>query len=149
MKAGQTTLAGKGIGRGTRQIAALSVAVLLGSAAHLDAHAQSGQTPVSQPQPSHSILRPEANRLPDANDIMEMRQTKVSQAKLEAANLERKRQIDSDTALLLKLAGEVKAEIDKDPGNAGSPVEMAKVEAIRRLAHGIQVKMKLAIIPAE
>jgi len=106
--------------------------------------AQSTPTP-SQPNPNRSVLRPEANRLPDANDIMQMREEKVTKAKFEAANIERKRQIDSDSVLLLKLTTEVKAELDKDPANASSPDLMKKLEEIQSLAHAVQVKMKLTM----
>jgi hypothetical protein len=112
----------------------------------LPAGLRAQNTPVpSQPTRSQSVLRPEANRLPDANDIMEMREEKVTRAKFEAANIERKRQIASDSNLLLKLTTEVKAELDKDPANASSPDLMKKLEEIQSLAHAVQVKMKLTM----
>jgi hypothetical protein len=78
-----------------------------------------------------------------------MRQEKVTKAKFEAANIERKRQIDSDSLLLLKLTTEVKAELDKDPANASSPELMKKLEEIQSLAHAVQVKMKLTMNAAQ
>jgi|SRR6185437_5198753 len=128
---------------------ATMAALLLAACAALFAlpatvRAQSTPTP-SQPAPSHTVLRPEANRLPDANDIMEMREEKVTKAKFEAANLERKRQIDSDSVLLLKLTTDVKAELDKDPSRASSPDLLKMIEEIQSLAHAVQVKMKLTM----
>jgi len=116
----------------------------------LPAGRRAQSTPVpSQPTRSQSILRPEANRLPDANDIMVMREEKVTKEKFEAANTERKRQIDSDSDLLLKLTSEVKADLDKDPANASSPDLLKKLEEIQRLAHSVQVKMKLTMNAAQ
>jgi hypothetical protein len=103
----------------------------------------------SQPNQSRSVLRPEANRLPNANDIMEMREEKVTKAKFEAANAERKRQIDSDSVLLLKLTAEVKADLDKNPANESSSDVLKKLEDIERLAHAVQVKMKLTMFAAQ
>jgi hypothetical protein len=111
--------------------------------------AQSIPEPISQPPRSQGVLRPEANRLPDANDIMVMREEKVTKEKFEAANTERKRQIDSDSVLLLKLTTEVKAELDKDPASASSPDLRKKIDEIERLAHAVQVKMKLTMIAAQ
>ena len=110
---------------------------------------QSQNEPAGQSTRSQTILRPEANRLPDANDIMTMRQEKVTKAKFEAANLERKRQIDSDSDLLLRLVTEVKAELDQGGAN-GSPSDLQKkMEQIQSLAHSVQVKMKLTMSAAQ
>jgi hypothetical protein len=101
------------------------------------------QAPVSQPPPKHTILDPAANRPPDANDIMLLRQQQVKRKNFDAANLERKRQLDEDSALLLKLVGELNTEISKASGEA--PDLMRKLDDIERLAHNLQEKMKLTV----
>src|SRR5271157_4322085 len=68
----------------------------------------SQQPPAPQRQ---SILMPEANRPPDANQQMKMREQQVKKANYEAANAERQRQITEDSERLLKLTTELKAEI--------------------------------------
>lgn len=103
------------------------------------------QAQVSQPQPKHTLLDPEINRPPDANQIMLMREQQARKNHFDAANMERKRQLDEDSALLLKLAGELKIEIGKTPTEDLSPDLMRKLEDIERLAHNVQQKMKLTM----
>jgi len=103
------------------------------------------QAPVSQPPPKHTILDPAANRPPDANDIMLLREQQVKRKNFDAANLERKRQLNEDSALLLKLVSELNTEIGKATNESVSPELMRKIEVIERLAHNVQQKMKLTV----
>ena len=103
------------------------------------------QAPVLQPQPSHTILRPEANRLPDANGVMAMREQQARKLNFDAANAERKRQLTKDSTLLLKLAAELKLEIDKTSTDSPSLSMIRKAEDIERLARNVQQKMKLTV----
>jgi hypothetical protein len=75
---------------------------------------------------------------------MMMRQEKVNKVKFEAANAERKRQLDEDSLALLKLAAEVNGDMTRD-GHKSSPELLRKIEEIERLAHNVQVKMKLTM----
>jgi hypothetical protein len=103
------------------------------------------QKPTNQAEPKPTtLLRPEANRLPDANDIMKMRAEKVNKVKFEAANLERKRQLDEDSVALLKLAAEVNDNVAQTAHTSQSEL-LRKVQEIERLAHNVQVKMKLTM----
>jgi hypothetical protein len=108
---------------------------------------QSNQTPtLLNPQPkSTSIISPEANRPPDKNQQMEMREQQLKKKNFDAANAERKRQINDDSALLLKLANELKVEMAKTPEDMLSVSELRKIEDIERLAHNVQQKMKLTV----
>lgn len=81
----------------------------------------------------------------DANARMLMSEAQAKRASFEAANTERLRQLDSDSALILKLASELKAEIDMAPQDALSLSALRKAEEIGRLAHNVQVKMKLTV----
>lgn len=103
------------------------------------------QAQVSQPPPKHTILDPAANRPPDANDIMLLREQQAKRKNFNAANLERKRQLNEDSALLLKLVGELNTEIGKTTNESVSPELMRKIEDIERLAHNVQEKMKLTV----
>lgn len=47
--------------------------------------------------------------------------------------------------MLLKLASELKAEIDKTPRDTLSLSVVRKAEEIEHLAHNVQVKMKLTV----
>lgn len=96
------------------------------------------------PHPT-SVILPAANPIPDANDRMEMQQQRLKRANFDAANAERKRQLDADSTQLLKLAAELKAEIDKTPQDMLSLSVVRKAEEIERLAHNVQTKMKLTV----
>lgn len=97
------------------------------------------------PRPSRSILLPEANRPPDANAQMEMRERKTRQQNFEAANAERHRQIVQDSARLLKLAASLKAEMDASAKGTVSPAAMVRAGEIERLARIVKEKMKLTV----
>jgi len=103
------------------------------------------QQHIDAPPHPHSIILPEANRPPDANDQLRMRDQLTRKRSYEAANLERKRQIDEDSAKLLKLALHLKAEMERSTGNELSAVTIIEAEEIERLAHNVKEKMKLTV----
>jgi hypothetical protein len=125
-----------------------SCLAILGAAALPSAFGQTTpypQKPTNQAEPKPTtLLRPEANRLPDANDIMAMRIQKAKKADFEAANAERKRQLDEDSLALLNLAAELNDDLEKNH-HTPSPDLRQKLEEIERLAHNVQVKMKLTM----
>ena len=96
-------------------------------------------------QVRQDLLMPEANRPPDKNDQMKMNEQQQKIVSFETANVERKRQIDDDTAHLLKLAMELKAEVDRSSKDMLSVGVIRKADDIERLAHSVQTKMKLTI----
>jgi hypothetical protein len=100
---------------------------------------------ISQPQPKPADLNPDINRPPDANRIAQMREQQARKKNFEAANTERKRQLSEDSALLLKLAEELRTEMESNTGATLSPTQVRKVEDIERLARNVQQKMKLTI----
>lgn len=106
---------------------------------------QGPQKPTNQAQPKTSIIDPAANRPPDANDQMEMRARNAKEANYEAANLERKRQLSDDSKRLLQLATELKSDVDKTSKDTLSIDVVRKADEIARLAHNVQVKMKLTV----
>ena len=104
------------------------------------------QTPLSNPVPRPTgVLLPEANRPLDANQQMEMRQQQEKKQNFEAANIERKKQIADDSAKLLKLANELKTEVDKTTKDTLSLSVIRKADEIERLAHSVKEKMKLTV----
>lgn len=86
-----------------------------------------------------------ANQLPDANAQARMRDQQAKKQNFEAANTERKKQIAEDSALLLKLATELKTEVDKTNKDTLSLNVIRKADAIERLAHLVKEKMKLTV----
>jgi hypothetical protein len=100
-----------------------------------------------QPRP-HSIILPEANRLPDANDQMEMREKNVKKQQFEAANTERLRQMNQESEGLLTVAMALKAEVDNSNKSGQlSANAIRKADAIEKLAHNVKEKMKLTVAP--
>jgi hypothetical protein len=99
------------------------------------------QTPnLNQPIPG-----PEASHPPDANAVMEMHEQQQKKAKFDVANVERKKQIADDSARLLKLATDLKAEVDKTSKDTLSLGVIRKAEEIEKLAHSVKEKMKLTM----
>jgi hypothetical protein len=99
------------------------------------------------PNPEKPIILPEANRLPDANQQMEMREQQAKAQNYAAANAERKKQIADDSTKLLKLATDLKAEVDKTTKDTLSLNVIRKADEIERLAHNVKEKMKLTVGP--
>jgi hypothetical protein len=76
---------------------------------------------------------------------MEMRDKKAREQSFDAANTERKKQIADDSARLLQLATELKAEVDKTTKDTLSLAVIRKADEIEKLAHDVKTKMKLTV----
>jgi hypothetical protein len=83
------------------------------------------------------------NQPPDANAQLEEREQQVKPQDFAVANAERKRQIAADSAELLKLATDLKAEVDKATKDTLSLAVIRKADEIERLARSVKEKMKL------
>ena len=95
-------------------------------------------TPVTPEMPN-----PQASRLPGAVQQTGTSERQARQQSFEAANAERKKQIADDSAKLLKLATELKAEVDKTTKDELSLGVIRKADEIEKLAHNVKEKMKL------
>lgn len=95
--------------------------------------------------PDKSIHDPSLTALPDANTQMQMREKKNKDQNFAAANTERKKQITDDSAKLLQLATDLKAEVDKTTKDTLSLAVIRKADEIERLAHNVKEKMKLTV----
>jgi hypothetical protein len=67
-------------------------------------------------------------------------QTEEAQAKLR--NVERQKKLQEDTAKLLSLANELKADVDKSTKDTLSMDVVRKADEIEKLAHSVKEKMK-------
>jgi hypothetical protein len=112
--------------------------------AALSGAAQPGQQQV-QRDPAWSAASPSANRMPDPNDMRQMRDQQTVQQSYEAANAERKKLIADDSAKMLKLAADLKAEVDKTNADMLSVNVIRKAAEIEKLAHSIKQKMKSTV----
>jgi hypothetical protein len=88
------------------------------------------------------------NVLPGSVDQIRMREQKIREKNYAAANSERIRQIGEDSAILLKLAADLKAELDKTEKDTPSLKAIHEAELIERLSHNVQEKMKLTVGPS-
>jgi hypothetical protein len=116
--------------------------------AALTGAAHPGQGPGTQPpsmNPDRPYLLPDANRLPNVNDQMRMRERKKMQQNFDAANFARKKQIADDSSKLVTLAIALKAELDNNPNNTLSANEVRKADEIEKLARDVKEKMKLTV----
>ena len=109
---------------------------------------------VAVPLVSHGLwqntvphLPPELNRYPDSNQANEINSQKDQKQSFEAANAERKKQIADDSEKLLKLATDLKTEVDKTSKDTLSIGVIRKADAIEKLAHDVKEKMKLNVGP--
>jgi hypothetical protein len=136
----------RGLSVVTRAVRWFSWACLFLVASLTASSQNNSQTPLNNPPPRPTgILLPEANRPPDANDQMEMREQQTKKQNFSAANAERKKQIASDTEKLLKLAADLKAEVDKTSKDTLSLNVIRRADEIERLAHSVKEKMKLSV----
>ena len=88
---------------------------------------------------------PEIVREPDANAQNDINQQKAQKENFEAANAVRKKQIADESAALLKLATELKTEVDKTNKDTLSITVIRKADAIEKLAHDVKEKMKITV----
>ncbi|MGA9672064.1 MAG: hypothetical protein WBQ94_22825 [Terracidiphilus sp.] len=90
---------------------------------------------------------PEATPVPVASA---QNQTDGQDAKAkdpEAANAARKKQFADDTAKLLKLATDLKLEVDKTSKDTLSLNVIRKADEIEKLAHDVKERMRLTVGP--
>jgi hypothetical protein len=85
------------------------------------------------------------NGVPDPNELSQMRDRQAAYKNIEAANADRKKQITDDSEKLLKLATDLKDEVDKTDKDTLSISVIKKAEEIEKLAHSVREKMKLTV----
>jgi len=98
-------------------------------------------------QNTYPHLPPELNRIPDTNQQNDINAQNAQKESFEAANAARKKQIAEDSAKLLKLATDLKAEVDKTTKDTLSMNVIRKADEIEKLAHDVKEKMKLTVGP--
>jgi hypothetical protein len=98
-------------------------------------------------QNTYPHLPPELNRIPDQNQADEINSQHQQNQSFDAANAERKKQIATDCAKLLKLATAMKTEVDKTSKDTLSLEVIHKADEIEKLAHDVKDKMKLSVGP--
>jgi hypothetical protein len=96
-------------------------------------------------------INPLANRTADANRILEdSMKLRENQKRFEQLNLQRHKEMTSDTEKLLALANQLKAETDKSSTGKSSKDALSmeavrQAEQIEKLAHTVREKMKASV----
>lgn len=83
------------------------------------------------------------NRMPDANDRDKMQQQQSDADRIEAANAERRKQICADSDKLLKMATDLKDDLDKTSKDTLSIETIHKIDAIQKLTKDMKDKLRL------
>jgi len=123
------------------QLARVVAVVIIAAAGAM--RAQPSPPSGSQPRPDKIGLATPINQPPDANAQMAEHEHLVRDQDFKGANEERRKQIVDDSARLLKMAAELKAEVEKMNKDTLSLDVIRKADDIERLAHGVKQKMKL------
>jgi len=97
------------------------------------------------PHPQGPIILPEANRPPDANDQMIMREQNAQKRNFDAANAERLKQLEQASQMLETMAIALKAEVDKSGDMSQNTIH--KAETIEKLARIVKDKMSITVAP--
>jgi hypothetical protein len=95
--------------------------------------------------PEKPIILPEANRPPDANDQMKMRDAQTKKKNFDAANAERLKQMMQAADIMETMAIALKVEVDKSGSGTLSPEAIRKAETIEKLAHIVKERMKMTM----
>jgi hypothetical protein len=90
-------------------------------------------------------IPPEITRIPDRTDQDKINERQNQQQDLNAMNEARRKQIADESTTLLKLATDLKSEVDKTNKDTLSLNVIRKADAIEKLAHDVKEKMKLSI----
>jgi hypothetical protein len=130
-----------------RRLHRILMVLLLGAAAMLTAQQSqpTGQQPASGT--TTTAQEPTASRIWTVSPPVVIPDTKDSPKNFDAANDERRRQIAEDSGKLLKMATDLKAEVDKTTKDTLSLSVIRKADEIEKLAHNVKEKMKLTTEP--
>jgi hypothetical protein len=119
------------------------ILVFLAVAASLTCAAQSGPQPLASHDSNSTTTPPSANSVPNANIQVnaqkDLRDQQAGKQNVDAVNVEPKKQIVDDSARLLKLATDLKAEVDKTTEDTLSLAVIRKADALEKLAHNVKV----------
>jgi len=134
-----------GIGGRLPRLVLISIVAVVGFVMGSPVEQAGGQSAASAPPPRPSLLIPEANRLPDANDQIKLNEARQKKDNFEAANALRQQQIDDETVKLLILAKDLKAQMDLLGDKPPTERLLREAEVIELLAHDVQAKMTLTV----
>jgi nitric oxide reductase activation protein len=95
------------------------------------------------PQPAAKASPAPASNKASGNNNQANKDQETKKQDPEAANAERKKEISAESAKLLKLATELKAEVDKTNKDTLSIGVIRKADEIEKLAHSVKEKVQV------
>jgi len=103
-----------------------------------------------EPQPRDVMtwppINPLANRTADPNRILEdSMKLRENQKRMEQLNLQRHKEMTTDTEKLLSLANQLKSETDRNSKDALSVEAIRQAEQIEKLAKSVREKMRASV----
>lgn len=119
-------------------LACVAAAVILAGAAQ-----PRQQTQMPAATPGGSNPNPQVSNISGVNTQPKTPDEKTTQKNSDATSAEQNRQIAEDSAKLLKLATDLKAEVDKTNKDTLSLRVIRTADEIEHLAHSVRQKMKL------
>jgi hypothetical protein len=126
--------------KGTFRTLVCAMALASISAAVGIAQEPAPNTPSPTPAPVTDAQTPLQPQSPDTTPA-----ATLAQRRQDALLQERKNQLTVDTAKLLQLANELKAEMDKSSKDTLSLAVMKKAEQVEKLAHQVRQEMKVTM----
>lgn len=122
---------------------------VLGLAAFSAGNSQTGMSPSGNTTHDYSgipLKPPDANPVPDANRFLESSlKGQDNRKQIEQLNQLRQKEMASDTAKLVILAIQLKAETDATSREKLTVIDLHKAEAIEKLAKDVHDKMKATV----
>jgi hypothetical protein len=129
-----------------RGLVCLAVVTFMPFAAGFSQSQVGNGLPYPTPEPGVPPMNQTANPTADANRLMEDSMKHQENLKrFELINVQRQKDITSDTARLIELAHQLKIETDKGTPATLSIVQIRQAELIEKLAHNIQHKMRASV----
>jgi hypothetical protein len=131
-----------------RSLVCLAVITALPLAVGVTQIQQNGGLPGTQRNGAGMPGLPE-NANPHPNGVRALRdsmQVQENRKRMALINVERQKEMTSDTAKLLALANEVKSDTEKSDKDVMSMLEVHKVEQIEKLARTVREKMKASYV---
>jgi hypothetical protein len=119
------------------------LAAILFACAVMAAAQQNQQTGAPQPNGSTPAKDASPDRAWVVSPQLVIPDGETKPKNFDAANDERRKQIAEDSAKLLKMATDLKAEVDKTTKDTLSLSVIRKADEIEKLAHSVKEKMKL------
>jgi hypothetical protein len=129
--------------RAVRQTLGLALMLALTGSVRIPSQQTRQMSQLPKP-PLPNLTSPPASAIHQSDDT-DIRETIEADQQLRALNDARQKSMVADAARLLKLAGELNAEVGSANPGTLTPAELRKVAEIEKLAHNVKEKMSYPV----